>query len=100
MAEDIVFRIPALELDALLGELAREPGLNTQVARPAGTAGGGDLATVLVELTPAVLGFLGTVVTVWINRPRTTIEMKGMKIRGTAAEVARLLERALDKRRP
>ena len=98
MAVDIVFRIPAAELDALLAELAQQPGLSTQVTRPAGAAGGGDLATVLVELTPAVLSFLGTVVTVWINRPRTSVEMKGVKIRGTSARVAELLERALEKR--
>jgi hypothetical protein len=52
----------------------------------------------LVELAPAVLGFLGTVVTVWINRPRTTVEMKGIKISGPPARVAASLERALKER--
>lgn len=95
MAVDVVFRIPAGSLEDLLSDLTSEFGLEPQIVRPAGASGGGDLVTVLVALTPAVLTFLGVVVTTWIKRPRASVEIRGTKITGVSTPVADALARAL-----
>jgi len=95
MAVDLVFRIPAEDLHDLLSEISAESGLNPQVIRPAGATGGGDLVTVLIELTPPVLAFLGVIVTSWIKRPRASVEVRGTKITGLSTSVADALAKAL-----
>lgn len=95
---DVVFRLPSEDVDTLLEDISSQPTLDPTVFRPAGASGGGDLATVIMTLTPPVLTFLGTVITVWITRPRVSIEVDGIKISGVNEKVAERLVEAL--RRP
>ena len=95
---DIVFRVPANELSALRTSLAERPEVDYEVVPVAGAAGSGDLVTVLVQLTPAALTFLGGVATAWIAKPRATVEIGGLKATGLSAQVvAEILRRELAK---
>lgn len=98
-SRDLVFRVPADEVHTLLRDLGPEPALAPQVIRSAGMAGGGEIATVLVQLGPPVLTFLAGVVTAWLTRPRASIEIDGIKVTGTSQKVVEdiLRERVLGK---
>jgi hypothetical protein len=95
--QDIVFRVRASELEALLKELQAEPGLEPLVSRSAGATGGGEFVSVLVPLVPAVLAFIAAIATTWIKKPGATVELKNMKVTGVSRRtVEALLRRELD----
>jgi hypothetical protein len=96
---DLVFRLPADDVPSLLTELGSDPALAPQVIRSAGAAGGGEIATVLVQLGPPVLTFLAGVVATWVARPRASIEIDGIKVTGASRNVVEqiLRERVLSK---
>jgi hypothetical protein len=86
MAEDfpdVLFDVPADKVEALLAELRQESSLDISVVPSAGAKGGGDVVSVLVQLTPPVLSFLSGVIVAWMAMPGASIEIDGTKLKAT-----------------
>jgi hypothetical protein len=98
---DLVFRVRSSDVEALLMESGGEGSLKPLVTRPAGAAGGGEFANILVPLVSASLGFVAAIATTWIKRPGATVELKNMKVTGASRQtVEALLRRELELPRP
>src|SRR5262249_32608615 len=98
---DLVFRVRSSDVEALLMESGGEGSLKPLVTRPAGAAGGGEFANILVPLVSASLGFVAAIATTWIKRPGATVELKDMKVTGASRQtVEALLRRELELPRP
>ena len=88
----VIFSISENDLAAFLEQLQREQEIKAETIKSAGATGGGDVVSVIVQLTPPVLTFVLGMVTAWANRPRASIEIGAVKATGLpSATVERLL---------
>lgn len=94
---DLIFRGSPSEV-ASLRDLLDGDSLNYQETKAAGSLGGGELIALLVPVAAATVPAVAHIVATWIkSRPTVSVEMKGLKVSGTAKDVESILNRHLPK---